>query len=131
MLLDLPCQPRLLCQRSHPWQVRLFKLLHLQGIGEVELEALVIAQTVPQLLQEKRHLKVANRIGGHHEFESVVVFQDMLADETLPSATAILVLEFPDCFLAGTGNKGHGTCRRVEQGDPLRCQSVASVKLRL
>ena len=129
LLLDLARQAGLLGQRGHAGQVRLFQLLHLQGVGQVELKALIVTQTVPQLLQEEGHLEVPHGVGGHHQLEGVEVLQDVIADELLPAARAVFALELPHRLLAGSGDEGHGPRRRVEQSDPLGGQAVAATEL--
>ena len=109
----------------------LLQFLHFQGVGQVELKALVIAQTMPQLFQEKGHLEVPYGVGRHHQFKGIIVFQDVVANEAFPAASPVLLLEFPHCLLAGPGNKGHGTRSGVEQGDALGGETVATVKPRL
>ena len=128
-LLDLACQTGLLGQRGHAGQVRLIQLLHLQGVGQVELKALVVAQTVSQFLQEEGHLEVPHGVRSHHQLEGIEVFQDVIADELLSAARAVFVLELPHRLLTGPGDEGHRPRRRVEQSDPLGGQAVAATEL--
>ena len=53
-------------QTFEPRYFRLGKVLHIQRIGEVELETVALPHFVAELFQQKANFDVANSIRSHH-----------------------------------------------------------------
>ena len=104
------------------------QFLGIQGIGQVKGHALVFVQAVAQLIKKKSHLEMSHGIGRHHQFKSVKIFKDVVANKIFPATGAVLGLELGHGGLGGPGHECHGAGGRVQQGHAVGGQAVTFAK---
>ena len=81
-----------------------------------------------EFFQEEAHLEVADRVGGHHQFQGVEVLENVLANEVFLAAAAVLGFKLGNRLLGGLGHEGHGARCGIEQRHALRGEAVAQTE---
>src|SRR6202035_2659221 len=87
--LDPGRRARLAREGSHAGEAHLAQVAEIEGIGQVELEALVVAGRVAQLREDEAHLQVRDGVRGHHQLETEAVAEQVVAEKRRHTVLAV------------------------------------------
>ncbi len=129
VLLYPACKLRFLRERFYSRYSSLGEVLHLQRIGEIEIEPLVTVQFVSEFFQEVSHLQMSRCIRGHHQLESVEVLEYVIHYKFCLRTTSVLGRVVLHGELRSFGKESQRSACRIKHRHALTGKAIPAFKL--